>query len=212
MRKILLLCVACLALMATSCGISREATSNANVSQTKVVLAERNYKVLGFVSGTSSQDYWFGIGGLSKKSLGESAMAEMYKNANLNGSQAIINVNVTYKSKFAFIYCGAKAIATGTVIQFVENTDEEVEKKSSVTSISVNHSDISINNFKKTDESDNAHYKLVFMKKKKSSSKWITEKEEEIYCSYSHAMEIADKWNSTSSSSYDFSCNIKKLK
>lgn len=47
-------------------------------------------------------------------------MSEMYRNANLTGSQAIINVNVSYKNKFILIYNGAKAIATGTVIEFTD--------------------------------------------------------------------------------------------
>lgn len=106
--------------MTTSCGISRSATDNKNLSQTEVVLAKKNYKIIKMVEGESKQNYWFGIGGLSKKSLGESAMSEMYKNANLTGSQAIINVNVSYKDKYILIHNQAKAIATGTVIEFVD--------------------------------------------------------------------------------------------
>lgn len=119
MKKYAIVCFACMGLLLSSCGISREATNNCNVAQTEVVLSKKNFKVIGYVTGKSNQDYWFGIGGLSKKSLGESAMSEMYKNANLKDSQAIINVNVTYKSKFALIYCGSTAIATGTVIEYV---------------------------------------------------------------------------------------------
>ncbi len=120
MKKFLISSVACLALICTSCGVSRQATANTNLTQPEVVLAKKNYKVVGMVKGESNQNYWFGIGGLSKKSLGESAMSDMYKNANLTGSQAIINVNVSYKNKFVLIYTGAKAIATGTVIEFTE--------------------------------------------------------------------------------------------
>lgn len=120
MKKYLIACFACLALLTTSCGVSRQATGNSNVTQTEVVLAKKNYKVIGMAQGESSQNYWFGIGGLSKKSLGESAMSDMYKNANLKDSQAIINVNVSYKNKFVLIYSGAKAIATGTIIEFTE--------------------------------------------------------------------------------------------
>ncbi len=109
-----------MALLCTSCGVSRQATGNTNITQTEVVLAKKNYKIVGMVKGESAQNYWFGIGGLSKKSLGESAMSEMYKNANLKDSQAIINVNVSYKNKFILIHNQAKAIATGTVIEFVE--------------------------------------------------------------------------------------------
>lgn len=120
MKKYLIACFACLALLTTSCGVSRQATGNSNVTQTEVVLAKKNYKVVGMAHGESSQNYWFGIGGLSKKSLGESAMSDMYKNANLKDSQAIINVNVSYKNKFVLIYSGTKAIATGTIIEFTE--------------------------------------------------------------------------------------------
>jgi uncharacterized protein YbjQ (UPF0145 family) len=120
MKRIIYASIACLALLTTSCGVSRESTNNRNVSQTEVILSKNNYKVIGKTSGTSVQNYWFGIGGLSKKSLGESAMSEMYKNANLKGSQAIINVNVTYKNKFIVIHSQSTAIATGTIIEFVD--------------------------------------------------------------------------------------------
>lgn len=118
MKKILVASLSCIALLTTSCSVSRQATDNHNVTQTEVVLAKKNYKVIGMVTGESTQNYWFGIGGLSKKSLGESAMSDMYKNANLSGAQAIINVNVVYKNKFILIHNQAKAIATGTVIEF----------------------------------------------------------------------------------------------
>lgn len=120
MKKFLIAGAACLALLCSGCSLSREATSNQNVTQTQVVLSEKNYKVIGTASGESSQNYWFGIGGMSKKSLGESAMSEMYRNANLKGSQAIINVNVCYKSKFILIHNQSKAIATGTIIEFTK--------------------------------------------------------------------------------------------
>lgn len=120
MKKYLLAGVACVGLLFTSCNISREATTNQNVTQTEVVLAKRNYKVVGSVQGESTQNYWFGIGGMSKKSLKESAMSEMYKNANLSGSKAIINVNVAYKNKIVLIHNKSKAIATGTIIEFTD--------------------------------------------------------------------------------------------
>lgn len=99
MKKFLITATACLALLCTSCGISRQATDNRNVTQTEVVLAKKNYKVVKQVEGESSQNYWFGIGGLSKKSLGESAVSDMYKNANLTGSQAIIDIQMVTPQK-----------------------------------------------------------------------------------------------------------------
>lgn len=120
MKKLFIGLVACCALACTSCGLSRESTGNQNLTQTEVVLAKKNYKIVGQATGTSTQNYWFGIGGLSKKSLGQSAMSEMYQSANLSGSQAIINVNITYKNKLILIHNQAKAIATGTIIEFVD--------------------------------------------------------------------------------------------
>lgn len=116
----MLMGVACIALLCTSCNISKEATTNQNVTQTEIVLAKNNYKVVGTVTGQSTQNYWFGIGGMSKKSLRESAISEMYKNANLTGSRAVINVNVSYKNKLVLIHNQSKAIATGTIIEFTE--------------------------------------------------------------------------------------------
>lgn len=116
-----MLLVACICLLTTSCGLSRQAATNTNLAQTDVVLAKKNYKVIGSVTGESTQNYWFGFGGLSKKSLGQAAMSDMYKNAGLEGkSRAVINVNVAYKNQFILIYSQAKAIATGTVIEFTE--------------------------------------------------------------------------------------------
>lgn len=120
MKKLLLICTAALALFTTSCGISREATSNQNQIQTQVVLNQKNYKVVKNVCGESKQTYVFGIGGLSKKSLSESAMSEMMKNADLKESQAIINTNVQFKNQFYLLWGKTKAIANGTVIEFTK--------------------------------------------------------------------------------------------
>lgn len=120
MKKLLLISAATLALLCSSCGLSRSATSNANLTQTEVQLTKKNFRVVGTVSGESTQNYWFGIGGMSQKSMDETAISDMYKNANLTGSQVIINTNVSHKSKMIFIYNQVKAIATGTIIEFTE--------------------------------------------------------------------------------------------
>lgn len=121
MKKFLVICIACLALLCTSCGISRQAASNTNLTQTEVVLAKKNYKVIGTVRGESAQNIWFGFGGLSKQSMAQSAMADMYNSADLMGkSRAVINVSVAYKNKIILIYGQSKCIATGTVIEFTD--------------------------------------------------------------------------------------------
>ena len=122
MKKIFLFgVVAAISLLMTGCGFSKEAVSNQNQNQTSVVLSKNNYTIVKSVRGESTQTYVFGlIGGLYKKSLKESAMSEMVKNANLKGSQAIINVNVQYKNTISPIITQTTAIATGTIIEFTK--------------------------------------------------------------------------------------------
>lgn len=122
MKKIFLFgVVAAISLLMTGCGFSKEAVSNQNQNQTSVVLSKNNYTIVKSVRGESTQTYVFGlIGELSKKSLKESAMSEMVKNANLKGSQAIINVNVQYKNTISPIITQTTAIATGTIIEFTK--------------------------------------------------------------------------------------------
>ena len=121
MKKLALMLAVVVCMLLSSCGVSREATHNENQLQTQVVLQKKNYKVIGTVTGTSTQNYWFGIGGMSKKSMAESAVSDMMKKADLmGGSRAIINVNVQYKSKLILIYNQMTAIATGTIIEFTE--------------------------------------------------------------------------------------------
>lgn len=105
----------------SSCSISHDATSNQNLIQTSVVLDQKNYKVIGNVTGTSEQNYIFGIGGLSSKSLRESAMSNMLQNADLkNEARAIINTNIYYKNEFYVVWRKRTAIATGTIIEFTK--------------------------------------------------------------------------------------------
>ena len=97
MKKILFVLVAAMSILFSSCGIHNEATSNYNELQTQVVLNQANYKVVGTATGECTQVYICGIGGMSQKSMSNSATSEMYKNANLRGAQAIINSNVNFK-------------------------------------------------------------------------------------------------------------------
>lgn len=119
MKKILFVLVAAMTILFSSCGFHKEATSNYNQLQTQVVLNQANYEVVGTATGECSQVYIFGIGGMSQKSMSESAISEMHKNANLHGSQAIINSNVNFKfSTVLGVYTKVTAIAYGTVIEF----------------------------------------------------------------------------------------------
>lgn len=108
------------ALLVTSCGVSIPMTSNANLNETTVVLSQDNFKVVNNVSAEVSQTYIFGIGGLNKKSLEANAVAELTAKANLQGSQALINITVkTYCKTFLGVYTQVTYRAEGTVIEFM---------------------------------------------------------------------------------------------
>ena len=121
MKKFLIVSLTSLTLLLSGCGLSRQAASNTNLAQTNVVLSKNNYKIVKTVTGECTQNYYFGIGGLSHKSMADAAISRMYSKANLKGSQAIINTNVSYKNKIILIYCQSKCIAQGTVIEFIDD-------------------------------------------------------------------------------------------
>lgn len=120
MKKLLLLICTICCLAFSSCGFLAHNTTNANLNNTTVVLDKKNYHIVKTVQGESSQLYVLGIGGLSGKSLGTDAVRQMYQNANLKGSQAIINASIVYQDQFYFIAWKTKARATGYVIEFDE--------------------------------------------------------------------------------------------
>lgn len=106
----------------SSCGFSEELASNKNLNQTDVVLSQANYKVIGQIKGVSEQKYVLGcIGGKSKKSLNESALSNMYDNADLKGgSRAVVNINIQQNTMGYVLWGKRKAIATGTLIEFTK--------------------------------------------------------------------------------------------
>lgn len=122
MKKIYYASAIALCALLSSCGFTENATGNANLTETQVVLSQANYKVIGQVRGESKQHYvLFGIGGLSKKSCQHSAMMDMYQNADMQGgSRAVINSNITYRNSFHVLWGTRKAIATGTLIEFTK--------------------------------------------------------------------------------------------
>ena len=119
-----------LSILLSSCGFSREIVRNSNQQQTNVVLSKSNYRVIGEVEGKSSQLYVLGIGGLSDKSLSSTALSEMYHAADkmsFGKSYAVINVNVGIKNCIYLFLAGRKkAIARGTLIEFIPEDEENV--------------------------------------------------------------------------------------
>lgn len=109
-------------ILITSCGATFDSASNNYISETQVRLDSNNFKVIKQVSGESSATYIFGIGGLSRKALEESAYSDMLKNAGLTGSQTLVNISYYVKTAniLSPIYFKRTAHATAYVIEFVE--------------------------------------------------------------------------------------------
>ncbi len=126
-----------LSLLLSSCGFSREIVQNSNQQQTNVVLSKSNYRVIGEVEGKSSQVYVLGIGGLSDKSLSSTALSEMYHSADkmsFGKSYAVINVNVGIKNCIYLFLAGRKkAIARGTLIEFLPEDEGDAANPANVT-------------------------------------------------------------------------------
>ena len=127
MKKLKYFLFCCLSVVLfSSCGIA----TGLNMTQypsyvpthTEVRLLEDNFKVVGLAKGEWSATYVFGIGGLSQKSLMNSAISDMYEKANLTGSQTIINVTTAVSTKHIVwgIYTQRTAVITGTIIEFTE--------------------------------------------------------------------------------------------
>lgn len=126
MKKLLVafsLCLLC------SCSAHLYNTSNHNISETQVVLDKANFTVIGKVSGSASASYVLGIGGLSQKSLKGNAVAAMYENANLTGSQAIINVTFKQRVSCILICSEIEYTASGTIVEFFDGKRPIVPSK-----------------------------------------------------------------------------------
>ena len=103
------------AVLFASCAGINTTPYDHNMPETKLILKEANYKIVGQVEGEWSATYVFGIGGLSKKSLTNNAISEMYKNANLTGKKQIINITTTNSIAQWVVYTKKRAIARGYI-------------------------------------------------------------------------------------------------
>lgn len=93
MKKIIFYTIAiALIVSLNSCGVHSALVLNHNQNATQVHLASKNYEVIKKVSGTSDVSYVLIFGGVNKKQLYENAYSQMVEEANLTGSQALINV------------------------------------------------------------------------------------------------------------------------
>lgn len=122
MKKFFKLAVAAAAIVLVGCGRSAYPVKSVNLSQTEVVLARKNFRVIGNATGSSSAGYVLGvIGGLSQKAAKENAISNMFKNARLTGAQTIVNINVkSPNTAYFFFYSKKSYTATGVIIEYIE--------------------------------------------------------------------------------------------
>lgn len=111
-----------LTLTLTSCAIHSGLTTNENVHNTTVELSQANYKVIAFVTGSSTVEYFLGIGGIDKPAQVQSARLAMLKNADLIGKpRALINETVEIKRSTFLLWTEIEITASAYVIEFSSN-------------------------------------------------------------------------------------------
>jgi len=133
---------ALVAICFVSCGFHAQLVSNHNLSQTQVLLQNGDFRVVGKAMGEASATYILGIGGLSQKAVYNNAIADMFNNANLSGSQTIVHINVhQHIGGVPPFYVKARYLASGTIIEFIkpnmvaDTTKAKAEIKDSVKTV-----------------------------------------------------------------------------
>lgn len=96
----------------------------------EVILREDNFRVVGMAEATTSVNRILGIGGISRKAIRENAVAELFKNANLTGSQTIVNITERVSLTGAPPFFTKHTITTvGTIVEFTDNVGVNVYNK-----------------------------------------------------------------------------------
>lgn len=119
MKRIVYLFMAVVCLIVSGCGVNSSQYPNSN-GNTNVVIQDGHFRYLKKVKGECCQTYIFGIGGLSKSSLANNAIQDMYDKADLKDGQVIVNITTSVSSQvyFPLIYTTRRATAYGMVIEF----------------------------------------------------------------------------------------------
>lgn len=153
----------CSFIMFVGCGATYNLALNANLTSTQVQLSTNNYRIVRYVTGEATDTYVLGIGGLTKSALANNSYANMLQKANLQGSQAIINVSTSIKDNFIVVWQKRTVVTSGLVIEF---TGEETitNPQSTVIVENTSHSwnsvfeELGINDFKTFTPKDQKKY------------------------------------------------------
>ena len=118
-------------LLLTLSGCSAHLNTLAMVQNSpEVILREDNFRVVGMAEATTSVNRILGIGGISRSAVRENAVAELFKNANLKGSQTIINITERVSLTGVPPFFTRQTITTvGTIVEFTDNVGVNVYNK-----------------------------------------------------------------------------------
>lgn len=122
MKKLFIGVVAMAATLFVGCGQSFYPTDNHNLVATNVNISEANFRVVGLVEGKAKATYILGIGGLSGKALRANAYSDMVRNANLKGSQMVVNATIS-QTHYGFVPFRWTQMVKyqGTIIEFISS-------------------------------------------------------------------------------------------
>lgn len=119
MKKFLIPIVAIALVSMTGCAHTSHLSSNGNSNITNVELTQQNFSVVKTVQKQANQTYIIGIGGLSAKAIKANSYSDLLKEANLEGSQALINVQTEVKSRMITpLYVKKTITTTAQVVEF----------------------------------------------------------------------------------------------
>jgi len=85
--------------------------------QTQVQLNKANFNVIKSVEGEATANYFLGIG-LSEENLIARAKKDMLKKANLQGSQALVNITTDSKDSWFFIGRKETIYMSASIVEF----------------------------------------------------------------------------------------------
>lgn len=127
MKRLFIGVVAMAATLFVGCGQSFYPTDNHNLVATNVNISEANFRVVGLVEGKAKATYILGIGGLSGKALRSNAYSDMVRNANLKGSQMVVNATIS-QTHYGFVPFRWTQMVKyqGTIIEFINANQPSV--------------------------------------------------------------------------------------
>jgi len=117
LRKSLSIALVVLAIAVMGAGCSSTKGFIGHGILTEVQLGQANFDVIKSVTGQAQADYFFGIGPSDQDLLGR-AKRDMIAQAQLKGSQAVVNVTTDIKVSGFLIWFQQKAYVSGEVVQF----------------------------------------------------------------------------------------------